>query len=190
MAKFDLTHIEIFEKGYQNFFYFSWFILLIFSMIVLLDFICLFIIAGFNLKLTRGIDIMSSLIQYVASIVIFKKFIVSGFNRIDVTWTGSAILFLLLYIIVAVFSYDKPKGAKKEIWFARRPLKNYRIAIFVNKNRSFLSLYKLKNWFLSCFWEMNQLFQWLVCETYLFCVNFRHNFVNIITKLEHILIVC
>ncbi|MBO2536866.1 MULTISPECIES: hypothetical protein [Rummeliibacillus] len=115
MAKFDLTHIEIFEKGYQNFFYFSWFILLIFSMIVLLDFICLFIIAGFNLKLTRGIDIMSSLIQYVASIVIFKKFIVSGFNRIDVTWTGSAILFLLLYIIVAVFSYDKPKGAKKEI---------------------------------------------------------------------------
>ena len=110
MAKFNLANIEIFEKGYHNFFYFGWFILLIFSMIVLLDFVCLFIIASFNLKLTKFIDTISSIAQYAVSVMIFKKFIVAGFNRINVTWSGSIILFLMLYIIVAVFSYEKPKS--------------------------------------------------------------------------------
>lgn len=111
MAMYDLANIEIFEKGYQNFFYFGWFILLIFSMIVLLDFVCLFTIASFNFKLTKFIDIISFLVQYVVSVFIFKNFIVAGFNRIDVTWTGSIVIFLLLYIVVAVFSYEKPKNA-------------------------------------------------------------------------------
>lgn len=108
MAKFNLATIEIFEKGYQNFFYFGWFILLIFSMIILLDFVSLFIIASFNLKLTKFVDTISSIAQYAVSVVIFKKCIVAGFNRINVTWNGSIILFLLLFIIIAVFSYENP----------------------------------------------------------------------------------
>lgn len=115
MEKFGLANIEIFEKGYQNFFYFGWFILLIFSMVVLLDFICLFIIASFNLNLTKKVDMISSIAQFATSIVIFKQFIVAGFNRIHITWTGSIILFLLLYIVIAVFSYEKPKKLNKSL---------------------------------------------------------------------------
>ncbi|WP_102693322.1 SepA family multidrug efflux transporter [Rummeliibacillus pycnus] len=111
LAKFNLASIDIFEKWYQDLFYFGWFIILIFSMIILLDIICLFIIASCNIKLTKSIDTISTFVQFVISVVLFKKFIVTGFERINVTWSGSIILFLLLYIVVAVFSYEKTNNA-------------------------------------------------------------------------------
>ncbi|HWI49256.1 MAG TPA: hypothetical protein VNU45_13640 [Rummeliibacillus sp.] len=113
LAKFNLASIDIFEKWYQDLFYFGWFIILIFSMIILLDLFCLFIIASCNIKLTKSIDAISTITQFAISVVLFKKFIVAGFERIDVTWTGSIILFLLLYVVVAVFSYEKPNNVKK-----------------------------------------------------------------------------
>ncbi|MGX9132919.1 hypothetical protein ACWV26_00690 [Rummeliibacillus sp. JY-2-4R] len=109
MSKFGLASIEIFENGYHNFFYFGWLIVLIISMIILLDLISLFVIASCNLKLTGKMDTLSTIIQFAISVIIFKKCIIAGFDRIDVTWGGSVILFLLLYIVVAVFSYEKPK---------------------------------------------------------------------------------
>jgi len=111
LAKFNLASIDIFEKWYQDLFYFGWFIILIFSMIILLDIISLFIIASCNIKLTRSLDMINTFVQFALSVVLFKKFIVSGFERINITWTGSIILFLLLYIVVAVFSYEKPNNA-------------------------------------------------------------------------------
>ncbi|MGG0656144.1 hypothetical protein [Rummeliibacillus pycnus] len=111
LAKFNLAHIDIFEKWYQDLFYFGWFIILIFSMIILLDLLSLFVIANCNVKLTKSVDTVVTIAQFAISVVLFKKFIVAGFDRIDVTWTGSIIIFLLLYIVVAVFSFEKTKDA-------------------------------------------------------------------------------
>lgn len=112
-AKYDLATIQIFEHWYRNGFYFGWFLLLIAAMMFLVDFINLFVVASFNLLWSKPVAIISYTVQTAVCAIFFKSLLVMSFSRIDVTWTGSIILFILLYIIVAVFSYEKPEPSNK-----------------------------------------------------------------------------
>ncbi|AMX00716.1 SepA family multidrug efflux transporter [Rummeliibacillus sp. G93] len=112
LAKFNLASMELFEKGYQNFFYFEWLLILIIAMVIILDLISLMIIAGSNLKLAFPISTMSTIIQFLLSLTIFKKVIIPSFQHVQITWKGSLILFLLIYLVTSVFNHETPKEKK------------------------------------------------------------------------------
>ncbi|MBK3495894.1 SepA family multidrug efflux transporter [Viridibacillus sp. YIM B01967] len=111
-AKYDLAAIQIFEQWYRNGIYFGWFLLLIAAMMFIVDFINLFVVASLNLPWSKPVAVISYAIQTAVCATLFKGLLVMSFSRIEVTWTGSIILFVLLYIIVAVFSYEKPEPPK------------------------------------------------------------------------------
>ncbi|MEX3624554.1 hypothetical protein ACQKND_07260 [Viridibacillus arvi] len=114
LAKYDLASIQIFEQWYRNGLYYGWFLLLIAAMMFIVDFINLFVVASFNLLWSKPVAVISYAIQTAICAILFKSLIVMSFSRIDVTWAGSIIIFVLLYIIVAVFSYEKPEQSKNE----------------------------------------------------------------------------
>ena len=83
------------------------FILLLFIIIFAIDFLMLFVIATFKIKLTKLVDLVGTMIQFLLSIAIFKMFMLPSFTRISMEWPAILILLGLLYVIIAVFSYEK-----------------------------------------------------------------------------------
>ena len=107
LAKFELAHIDLFESFWHDCTYFGGFILLLFIIIFAIDFLMLFILATFKIQLTKLVDLVGTLIQFLLSIAIFKMFMLPTFSRISMEWPAILILLGLLYVIIAVFSYEK-----------------------------------------------------------------------------------
>lgn len=104
LAKYQLSHLEFFGHWYQNVLYFGWFLLLVFGIVFLIDFIGLFIIATFNIEYNIGVNIVSTLIQYGICLWIYHQVLMSIFNHIDVNWLGSCITVAIIYLVISVFT--------------------------------------------------------------------------------------
>ncbi len=107
LAKFDFAHIDLFESFWHDITYFGGFILLLVILVFALDFLTLFILAAFKIQITTLVDLLSIIVQMVISIGLFHRFVLPYFDRISIEWPGLIILFILLYGIIAIFSYEK-----------------------------------------------------------------------------------
>ncbi|MBQ0140740.1 MAG: hypothetical protein KBT36_15810 [Kurthia sp.] len=104
LAKYHLSHIDIFSHWYQNALYFGWFLLLVLGIVFIIDLIGLFTIATINLEYSIGVNIFSTIIQFMLCLLIYHEILMNIFTRIDVTWLGSAITVALIYMITSTFT--------------------------------------------------------------------------------------
>lgn len=104
LEKYQMSQLEFFGHWYQNALYFGWFLLLVFAIVFLIDFIGLFIIATFNVEYSVGVSIVSTVIQYGICLWIYHQVLMSIFERIDVNWLGSCITVAIIYLVISVFT--------------------------------------------------------------------------------------
>lgn len=107
LAKFDYAHIDLFESFWHDVFYFGGFTLLLCILVFALDFLTLFLLAAFKIQLTTFVDFFSIVVQMFIAIWLFNQFLLPCFTRISIETPGIWILFVLMYCIIAVFSYEK-----------------------------------------------------------------------------------
>lgn len=104
LAKYQLSHIDIFSHWYQNLFYFGWFLLLVLSIVFVIDLISLFILATINIEYSSTINLISTFIQFAICLWIYHEVLMNIFTRIDVTWLGSSITVAIIYLITSAFT--------------------------------------------------------------------------------------
>lgn len=113
LEKYQMSQLELFSLWYQNTLYFGWFLLLVFAIVFLIDFLGLFIIATLNLEYSPTVSIVSTLIQYGICLWVYHQVLMSIFKHIDVTWLGSCITVAIIYLVISVFTSsavtDEPK---------------------------------------------------------------------------------
>lgn len=104
LAKYQLSHIDIFSHWYQNALYFGWFLLIVLGIVFIIDLIGLFTIATLNLEYSPAINIFSTVIQFAVFLLIYHEILMNVFTRIDMTWLGSIITVALIYMITSAFT--------------------------------------------------------------------------------------
>ena len=107
LSKFNLAHIDLFESFWHDCTYFGGFLLLLFAIVFAMDFIMLFFLAAFKIHLTKTVDFIGSIVQFLISIALFHYVVLPCFSRISLEWSALLIMFGLIYCIIAVFSYEK-----------------------------------------------------------------------------------
>ncbi|PWI26680.1 hypothetical protein [Kurthia sibirica] len=110
LEKFNLINLDYYSHWYQNFLYFGWLLILILALVFIIDLLALFIMASFNLDYSPMINLLSTMLQFAISTIVYFLVYGSLFHRIDLTWLGASITMAILYLIISTFTTSSIAG--------------------------------------------------------------------------------
>lgn len=106
LANFNMIKINFFENVFYNFMYFGFLLLVVLFVAIIFELILIVIFKVLRLKITKKTMFISYIIQIFLSVISYKIFIENIFTRIDISWAGTIILFILIYLSSFVISDD------------------------------------------------------------------------------------
>lgn len=106
LANFDLIEIRLFDNLLYNFVYFGFLFLLVFFVGVVFELLLTLIFKVLGLETTKKTMLISYIVQLFLSVIFYKGLTEDIFTRINISWIGTILLFLLIYLSSFMISDD------------------------------------------------------------------------------------
>lgn len=106
LAKFNFVEIQFYDRLSKNVVYFGFLLFVIYIVGVFVEILIKISIKMLKLETTKKVLVGSYVVQLFLSITIFKGIVEKSFSRIDLSWSGTILVFTVIYLFFYAISDD------------------------------------------------------------------------------------